>query len=139
MTGGQGVAGVDFFVSHAGRDQAWAEWVAWHLQEAGYTVVGSWDWTVGENFVTKMRDALGAANRVVALFSPAYFEDERYTTEEWTAALVKNNGGAHRLVPLKVEPCEVPPLLRPLIRVDLFGVNEHQPIRVSSRTYGNRW
>ncbi|MGH4021436.1 MAG: toll/interleukin-1 receptor domain-containing protein, partial [Pseudonocardiaceae bacterium] len=43
--GGQGVAGVDFFVSHAGRDQAWAEWVAWHLVEAGYTVeLDCWDW-----------------------------------------------------------------------------------------------
>ncbi|MCA1709287.1 MAG: toll/interleukin-1 receptor domain-containing protein, partial [Actinobacteria bacterium] len=90
------MAGVDFFVSHAGRDQAWAEWVAWHLVEAGYTVeLDCWDWAAGENFVTKMHEALGAANRVVALFSPAYFDDLRYTTEEWTSALVKNDGGGH--------------------------------------------
>jgi hypothetical protein len=25
----------DFFVSHAGGDRAWAEWVAWQLTEAG--------------------------------------------------------------------------------------------------------
>jgi hypothetical protein len=64
VTGGvQSVAGVDFFVSHAGRDQGWAEWVAWHLVEAGYTVeLDFWDWAVGENFVTKMHEALGAAN-----------------------------------------------------------------------------
>jgi len=30
-----GAASVDFFVSHAGPDRAWAEWVAWHLREAG--------------------------------------------------------------------------------------------------------
>ncbi|MEV8509892.1 toll/interleukin-1 receptor domain-containing protein, partial [Actinoplanes sp. NPDC051475] len=29
---------VDVFVSHAGRDRAWAEWVAWTLLDAGYTV-----------------------------------------------------------------------------------------------------
>jgi hypothetical protein len=47
--GMQGALGVDFFVSHAGRDQAWAEWVAWHLVEAGYTVEWDcWDWPVGE-------------------------------------------------------------------------------------------
>jgi hypothetical protein len=75
------VAEVDFFISHAGRDQAWAEWVAWHLIEAGYTVVlDSWDWAVGENFVAKMHGAVDAAHRVVALFSPAYFEEIRYTT-----------------------------------------------------------
>ncbi|MGH3812627.1 MAG: FxSxx-COOH system tetratricopeptide repeat protein, partial [Pseudonocardiaceae bacterium] len=121
---------MDFFVSHAGRDQAWAEWVAWHLVEAGYTVeLDSWDWAAGENFVTKMHEALGDANRVVALFSPAYFEDLRYTTEEWTSALIKDNDGGHRLVPVQVEPCAVPRLLRPLLRVELFEVDEAEAVR----------
>ena len=36
--------GTDFFVSHAGRDTAWAEWLAWQLQEAGHTVeLDVWD------------------------------------------------------------------------------------------------
>jgi hypothetical protein len=35
---------VGFFVSHAGRDQAWAEWFASQLTEAGYTVeLDAWD------------------------------------------------------------------------------------------------
>ncbi len=124
------MTGVDFLVSHAGRDQAWAEWVAWHLVEAGYTVeLDSWDWAVGENFVTKMHEALGAANRVVALFSPAYFEDLRYTTEEWTSALVKNDEGGHRLVPVQVKPCTVPRLLSLLIRVELFDLDEAEAAR----------
>jgi hypothetical protein len=35
-----GVGGdrVDFLISHAGSDRAWAEWVAWQLTEAGHTV-----------------------------------------------------------------------------------------------------
>ncbi|MGH4021430.1 MAG: toll/interleukin-1 receptor domain-containing protein, partial [Pseudonocardiaceae bacterium] len=130
VRGGQGAAGVDFFVSHAGRDQAWAEWVAWHLKEAGYTVeLDSWDWEAGENFVTRMSAAVDAANRVVALLSPAYFEDERYTTDEWTSALVKDDRGGHRLVPVQVEPCAVPGLLRPLLRVELFDVDEAEAVR----------
>jgi hypothetical protein len=125
----QGAAGVDFFISHAGRDQAWAEWVAWHLVEAGYTVeLDCWDWMVGENFITRMRSALDAANRVVALFSPAYFEEMRYTTEEWTSALVKEKG-EHRLVPVRVEPCVVPRLLRSLVCVELFDVGEVEAAR----------
>jgi TIR domain/Tetratricopeptide repeat/NB-ARC domain len=119
------VAGTDFFISHAGRDQAWAEWVAWHLVEAGYTVeLDSWDWAVGENFIARMRGAMDAADRVVALFSPAYFEDLRYTTEEWTSALVKTDEGRHRLVPVHIEPCAVPRLLGSLMRVELFDVEE---------------
>jgi putative transposase len=59
----------DFFISHAGADRAWAEWVAWELAEAGYTVgLDVWDWAAGRNFVTAMSDALGKCDRVVALF-----------------------------------------------------------------------
>jgi hypothetical protein len=47
VTGGR----KDFFVSHAGPDAAWAEWVAWQLVEAGYEVeLDRWDWPVGANF-----------------------------------------------------------------------------------------
>src|SRR5262249_45753797 len=71
-----GGAGVDFFVSHAGPDRAWAEWVAWQLVEAGYTVeLDSWDWAAGENTIARIRDALEGAGRVIALLSRAYFED----------------------------------------------------------------
>ena len=41
-----GVVGdrADFLVSHAGADRAWAEWVAWQLAGAGYTVeLDLWD------------------------------------------------------------------------------------------------
>jgi hypothetical protein len=47
-----------------------------------------WDWAAGRNFVTAMNQALARADRVVALFSSAYFEPERYTTEEWAASLL---------------------------------------------------
>ncbi len=58
---------VDFFVSHAGRDGAWAEWVAWQLIDAGYSVeLDVWDWAAGRNFVTAMSEALARADRVVA-------------------------------------------------------------------------
>jgi len=120
---------VDFFVSHAGRDGAWAEWVAWQLIDAGYSVeLDVWDWAAGRNFVTAMSDALARADRVVALFSAAYFERERYTTEEWSASLVHMPGvAAGRLVPVRVEevPAElVPPVLRPLVSCDVFGAAE---------------
>ena len=95
----------DFFVSHAGADRAWAEWVAWQLTDAGYTVeLDVWDWAAGQNFMTAMSDALDRCDRVVALFSAAYFERERYTMDEWTAAALHAPGtGEGRLVPLRVE------------------------------------
>ena len=98
----------DFFVSHAGADRAWAEWVAWQLEQAGYTVeLDVWDWAAGRDFVVAMSDALDRADRVVALFSAAYFDRSRYTTEEWSAATAHVPGAeGDRLVPVRVE--EVP-------------------------------
>jgi hypothetical protein len=126
---------IDFFISHAGADRPWAEWVAWQLIGAGYTVeLDVWDWAAGQNFITAMSDALERADRVVALFSPTYFERARYTTEEWTAALVHVPGtGQGRLVPVWVEnaPAEnMPSVLRSLICCDLFGVDATEARRV---------
>ncbi|MGH4011173.1 MAG: FxSxx-COOH system tetratricopeptide repeat protein [Pseudonocardiaceae bacterium] len=48
---------------------------------------------------------------------------------EWTSALIKNHEGGHRLVPVQVEQCPVPRLLRPLLRVELFDVDEAEAAR----------
>ena len=131
-----GVGGdrTDFFISHAGADRGWAEWVAWELAEAGYTVeLDVWDWAAGRNFVTAMSDALDRCDRVVALFSAAYFDRSRYTAQEWAASLVHLPGVEEdRLVPVRVEEVpagQVPPLLRPLVARDLLGLGEEQARR----------
>jgi tetratricopeptide (TPR) repeat protein len=126
---------VDFFVSHAGADRAWAEWVAWQLTDAGYTVeLDVWDWAAGQNFITAMSDSLQRCDRVVALFSAAYFDRSRYTTQEWGTALVHAPGtGESRLVPVRVEEVairDMPAVLRPLVYRDLFGLGEKQARQV---------
>ena len=36
--------GKDFFISYTAADRAWAEWIAWQLEGAGYDVVlQAWD------------------------------------------------------------------------------------------------
>jgi hypothetical protein len=118
------VAGERVFVSHAGRDRAWAEWVAWQLQQANYEVeLDTWDWSAGESFVERMRDALQKAAKVVALFSTAYFEPERFTNPEWTAVFAVRDGTGPRLIPVKVEEVTAPTLLRPYISRSLYGLD----------------
>ena len=126
---------VDFFVSHAGADRAWAEWVAWQLTDAGYTVeLDAWDWAAGRNFMLAMSDALARCDRVVALLSAAYFERDRYTSDEWAAAMLHVPGtGQGRLVPVRVQevpPADLPPVLQALVFGDLFGVDAAQARRV---------
>ena len=108
------------FISYAGPDQAWAEWVAWHLKEAGWSVeLDVWNWAAGDNFVLKMETAL-SRGRMVALFSAAYFDTDRFTAEEWTAVLAARE----KLVPLRIDTASVPPILRPLLAPSLAGLDE---------------
>ncbi|MEV7887354.1 FxSxx-COOH system tetratricopeptide repeat protein [Streptomyces sp. NPDC002817] len=117
------------FISYAGPDKEWAEWVAWHLQENGYQVeLDRWHWRTGDDFVTKMSRALDQASAVVAVFSPRYFEAGRYTEEEWTSAIARRG----RYVPLVVEPLEdgqLPAILAPRLRKDLHGLSEPDALK----------
>ncbi|NNN34084.1 toll/interleukin-1 receptor domain-containing protein [Streptomyces sp. S3(2020)] len=117
------------FISYAGPDNEWAEWVAWHLQENGYQVVlDRWHWRTGDDFVTKMSEALAQASAVVAILSPRYFEAGRYTEEEWTSAIARRG----RYVPLVVEPLadgQLPAILAPRLRKDLHGLSEPDALK----------
>ena len=114
----------DFFISYTGADVAWAEWVAQTLEDAGYkTILQAWDFRPGDNFIQRMDQALTGADRVVALLSAAYFASE-YTRDEWTAALVRARGERDRLLPVRIEVCEPPPLLADRVYLDLVGLDE---------------
>ncbi|MFI9833796.1 FxSxx-COOH system tetratricopeptide repeat protein [Streptomyces sp. NPDC051913] len=121
-----GGSGGVWFISHAGADRAWAEWIAWQLLDAGYQVeLDCWDWGAGDNFVLKMNAAL-ERGRFLALFSPAYFEPERFTTPEWTAMVAMRQ----KITPVRVSNVDAPPILRALISRDLFGIEQPEARRV---------
>ena len=115
----------DFFVSYTQADRAWAEWIAWQLEAEGYsTILQSWHFRPGDNFVLRMRDALEQADRTIAVLSPSYLAS-RYGTDEWTAAFIheQDQTGRQRLLPVRVEVCALPLLLATLIYIDLTGAN----------------
>ncbi len=123
------MAGTDLpdrlFISYAGRDRPWAEWVAWQLGAAGYQVeLDVWDWAVGENTVLRMNDALKSADRMLVLYSAAYFQRRRFSTDEWTAVMAErpDPAGQRRLVPVRIEDVDPVPILRSLVYRDLFGL-----------------
>ncbi|MGY1763307.1 FxSxx-COOH system tetratricopeptide repeat protein [Geodermatophilus sp. SYSU D00779] len=116
--------GTDFFVSHAGRDTAWAEWLAWQLQQAGYRVeLDVWDWAPGEDFVARMQQALQRADGLLAVCTEAYFASV-FGGAELRATFAGQAGAAGRIVPVLVEPVALPPLYAPLIPLDLTGLDE---------------
>ena len=112
----------DFFISHAGSDELWAQWIGQQLVGAGYSVeLDVWDWAAGTNFVDAMVRALERAERVLAVYTDAYFE-RPFARAEHTAAFA--GGAARRLVPVRAEACTVPELFAGLLRIELDGLGE---------------
>ena len=127
---------VDFFVSHAGADRAWAEWVAWQLTEAGYTVeLDVWDWAAGRNFVTAMSDALDAVRPgggavLGGVFRPVPVHHRGVVGGGCCTCRARGRTGWCRCGWRRCPPTQVPAVLRPLVFRDLFGVAEEQARRV---------
>jgi len=72
----------DFFISYNKADRNWAEWIAWQLEDAGYTtVLQAWDFRPGSNFVLEMQQASAQAARTIAVLSPDYLAS-RFTQPE---------------------------------------------------------
>jgi tetratricopeptide (TPR) repeat protein len=116
----------DFFISYTGADRAWAEWVAWQLEDANYrTILQAWDFEPGDNFVVRMQDALEEADRTLALVSKAYLASP-YCTDEWTGAFLHDDDGRNHLLLVRIEDCKLPRLLRTQSYIDLVGLPGQQ-------------
>src|SRR5260370_2429392 len=78
--------GWDFFVSYTQADRAWAEWIAWILEEDGHRVlVQAWDFVPGTNWVQGMHAGARDAARTIAVLSGDYLQSV-YGGAEWHAA-----------------------------------------------------
>src|SRR3954468_20027822 len=119
----------DFFISYNRADQTWAEWVAWQLEEAGYTVfIQAWDFRPGHNFVLEMDRAATLAERTVPVLSPNFLAS-RFTQPEWAAAFADDPTGEQgRVVPVRVAECDLKGLLGQIVYIDLVGRDEVKAI-----------
>jgi len=115
----------DLFVSYNKHDKKWAEWIAWTLEDRGYTtVIQAWDFRPGGNFVLEMHKAATGTKQTIAVLSDSYLKAE-YTQAEWADAFARDPQGSERvLLPVRVSECRPTGLLATRIYVDLVGLGE---------------
>ncbi len=120
---GEGTA-KDFFISYTAVNEPWARWIAVTLENAGYTtLIQAFDFRPGQDFLHKMQEATSSAARTIAVLSPAYF-GSTFGGVEWRAAFAKDPTGEQGLlIPVRVQPCEPPGLLRSRIFIDLVDAD----------------
>ncbi len=130
VTGGGRDSAVDIFVSYAPADRAWAAWIAWQLESAGYRVrARAWDFTAGANFVREMRQDAQVSVRTVAVLSAAYLSSA-FAEAEWQAAWAADpSDRTRKLLLVRVEDVPRPVLLGQVVGVDLFGLDRDEATR----------
>jgi hypothetical protein len=116
---------MDFFISYTQADRSWAVWIAWVLEEDGYDVlVQAWDFVPGSNWISRMHDGTERAARTLAVLSDDYLKSV-YGSAEWQAAWADDPDGAkQKLLPVRVQECGRPGLLKGVTGFDLFGLSE---------------
>lgn len=111
-----------FFISYTQADRPVAEWIAWQLEAAGYSVViQAWHFRPGQDFVQAMDNAAKQADRTLAVLSPAYLQSQ-FAGAEWRAAFARDPSGERGLLlPVRVADCKPEGLLGQIVYVDLVG------------------
>src|SRR5581483_4645607 len=117
----------DFFISYNKADRHWAEWIAWQLEESGYsTVIQAWDFRPGGNFLLDMQSAATEAARTIAVLSPDYLSS-LFTAPEWAAAFAQDpTSDKGLLLPVRVRECELKGLLAQIVYIDLVNAEEKE-------------
>jgi len=113
-------------VSYTQADRAWAEWIAWLLEEDGHRVmVQAWDMVAGSNWISWMDQGVARAARTVAVLSPDYVSSV-YGTAEWQAAWAQDPQGYQRkLITVRVRGDDRPAgLLTGVVGIDLVSLSE---------------
>ncbi|HEY7394069.1 MAG TPA: toll/interleukin-1 receptor domain-containing protein, partial [Gemmatimonadaceae bacterium] len=117
----------DFFVSYTAEDRKWAEWIAWQLEEAGFSVVVQ-PWEFSGNWLFRMDEAMRETSHTIAVLSPNYVRGV-YTHPEWADSLRKDPAAAKELlIPVRVHPTDVLGILAQIPLVDLVDLSESDAV-----------
>jgi hypothetical protein len=121
----------DFFISFTSRNKKWADWVTYHLERKGYSVFYQHqDFPPGSDFMKSINNALANTKATIALWSNDYFSS-RFGTLESTIALQQSiSSNLIRLIPVRLEECEIDPIFLNRAFIDLVGLRDNEAQKV---------
>ncbi|WP_239332528.1 KGGVGR-motif variant AAA ATPase [Frankia sp. CiP3] len=126
----------DFLISYCSADSAWAEWLAWQLEAAGYRVIISTidvvpgiDWITdlgpGTNWIEALERAMSSSHRILlAIVSRASIRSRSALFEWQISWLYDATQASPRIIPVRVEETALPGMLAQIVGIDLWGLDE---------------
>ncbi len=117
----------DYFVSYNTKDERWAEWISWQLEELGYSVIMQrWDFNIGSNFVLEMERAINYSKKIILVLSEEFMASQ-FTPAEWASFFARDPTGSKRLIiPIRVKECKPVGLISQIVYLDFVGKAETQ-------------
>lgn len=117
----------NFFVSYTGADLNCATWVAEILEGAKYTVtIQAWDFRPGDNFVSKINEALVECQKLIVILSENYLKS-KWCEAEWTSKLTEQISlNERRIIPIRIEPVDLKGVLSPIVYIDIVDKSEEE-------------
>src|SRR5947209_4110537 len=101
----------DLFLSHASPDKPWVRTLAEHLEKEGLRVfLDVQELQPADNFVLKLSDGLLNSRFLVLVLTPGAV-NRPWVEQEWTSFMAQH-GPAGRVIPLMLEPVEMPAILK---------------------------
>jgi len=121
---------VNFFISYTSSDEAWARWIAWELNRAGYTYrLQAEHFPPGTRFINEMRTWLDNSDHVLAVMSEEYFRSRIASLEMQSAIAEDPLGLARRVIPIRIKEFTLPSLFNDLVYIDFVGKSEAEQRR----------
>ena len=120
---------IDFFISYTHADRPWAVWLAWQLEEAGYsTVLPAWDFSPGTDEVREMRESMESADRTIVVLSPDYLKDPDFKSHKTPLFKQERANKLNKLLPVCVKDCgpQLKDVLGSIININLVGLDQSQ-------------
>jgi hypothetical protein len=115
----------DFFISYKKIDTDHASKISKLLEEEGYSVYSyQWNYPAGTLFPFELERIGKEAGKMVALLSPEYVE-AILSKLEWAMAFLDETVRG-KVVPVRVQPFDLPGMLRSLKYIDLSGLTDEK-------------
>ena len=118
----------DFFISYTSSDEKYAKWIAELLERNGYTtIIQAWDFRPGDNFVSKINEALTSCKKMIIVLSENYMKSN-WCQAEWTSKIadqIKN--GTSTIIPIIIRPVRLNgSLLEPISHINIIDMPQAQ-------------
>jgi len=108
------------FISHATADRDTAERIAMGLKAFGHrSWYTEWEMQPGDSILARMETALAQSDTLLVLLSARSVASRWVRRELNTALMAQLSGHDVQVIPVIVEDCEVPELLKGIVHVDL--------------------